>query len=52
MMQMFAKFTRNFQLGQCPGINPTGTKGTGKEKEKNKFGTSYIPNDLGKGERL
>ena len=35
---MFAKFTQNFQQGQCTEINLTGTKVTGKEKKKNKFG--------------
>ena len=51
MMQMFAKFTQNFQQGQCTKINLTGTKVTGKEKKKSKFGANYIPNDLGNGER-
>ena len=46
-MQMFVKFTQNFQQGLCTEINPTGTKVTGKEKKKYKFGTNYIPNDLG-----
>ena len=50
-MQMFAKFTQNFQQGQCTGLNATGTKLTGKEKKQNKFETNYIPNDLGGGQR-
>ena len=44
---MFAKFTQNFQPGQCTKINPTGTKVTGKEKKRSKFGPNFIPNDLG-----
>ena len=52
MMQMIAKFTQNFQQGQCAEIKPTGTNVTEKEKNKNKFGTNYIPNDLGGGQQL
>ena len=48
---MFAKFTQNFQQGQYTEINSTGTQVTGKKKKKNKFGTNYIPNDLGGGKR-
>ena len=51
MRQMFAKFTQNLQQGQCTEINPKGTKVTGKEKKKRKFGTYYIPNDLKNGQR-
>ena len=51
MMQMFAKFTQNVQQGQCTETISIGTKVTGKEKKKNKFGTNYIPNDLGGGQR-
>ena len=52
MMQMFVKFTQNFQQGQsqCTKINPIGTKVTGKEKKKSKFRENYIPTDLGNGE--
>ena len=51
MMQIFTKFTQHFQQGQYTKIIPTGTKFTGKEKKKRKFGANYIPNDLGNGER-
>ena len=46
MMQMFSQFTKNFQPG-------TGTDSTTKTKErkKGKFGTNFIPNDLGNGQR-
>ena len=43
MMQMFAKFTQNLQQKQCTEINSKGTKITGKEKKKSKFGTNYNP---------
>ena len=46
---MFAKFTQNFQQGQCTKIDSTGTKVTSKEKKKSKFGANFIPNDLGGG---
>ena len=48
---VFAKFTQNFQQGQSTEINPTGKKVTGKEKNKYKFGTNYILNYLGGGQR-
>ena len=51
MMQMFTQVTKNFQQGQYTKINPTGTAVTGKEKEKSKFGTNYIPNNLKNGQR-
>ena len=50
MMQMFSQFTQNLQQEECTVIPPTGTKV--KEKKKNKFGTDYIRNDLGRGNRL
>ncbi|OEU17011.1 hypothetical protein FRACYDRAFT_239612 [Fragilariopsis cylindrus CCMP1102] len=43
MMQMFAQFTQNNNQSE-------GNAGTAKKK-KNKFGTEYIRNDLGNGER-
>ena len=49
MMQMFTQSTKIFQQGQCTEITPTGTKVSGKKKSK--FGTNYIPNDLGGGQR-
>ena len=49
---MFTQFTKNFQQGKCTGINPIGTKVTGKEKKKCKFGTNYIPKNLENGQRL
>ena len=49
MMQMFTQFTQNFQQGQCTEIASTGTKVSGKKKGK--FGTNYIPNDLGGGQQ-
>ena len=49
MMQMFSQFTQNFKPGECTVIPPTGTKV--KDKKKNKFGTDYIQNDLGGGNR-
>ena len=51
MMQIFPQFIKNFQQGQCTEINPTQTKVAGKEKKKSKFGTNYIPNNLGEGQR-
>ena len=48
MMQMFAQFTQNLKQGECTVIPPTGT---GVSKQKNKFGTNYIRNDLPNGER-
>ena len=49
MMQVLAQFTKNFQPGTCTEINPIGTKG--KEKKRSKFGTNYIPNNLGNGQQ-
>ena len=49
MMQVFSQFTQNFKQGKCTVIPPTGTKV--KDKKKNQFGTDYIQNDLGGGNR-
>ena len=47
IMQMFTQFQKNFQQGQSTEIAPNATKG----KKKSKFGTNYIPDNLGNGQR-
>ena len=47
MMQMFTQFQKSLQQGQCTEITTPAPKG----KEKSKFGTNYILNDLGNGQR-